>query len=221
MNNIEKISNSIAAKISSILNYDKDYEEVLAYGAFSMLQTIFTILLILLFSIFFKVPVEAFIISFTASILRKYSGGVHASTSGRCTILGVTAFVSMAVLIKQLINFSLLINFYFIIGCFGFAYFTVFKNAPKDTPNKLITNVEVRKSLRKKSLWVLHIFLLITVLLLFLSTRGIYLYGLIIVFSILCGISWQAFTLTYIGNLIISNLDKLLGRIYNIGGEIQ
>ena len=145
MYNIEKVANHLAGQISSALKFDKDYEEVLAYGAFSILQTLNTIVLILLFGLLFKVPLEAFVISLGASILRKYSGGAHASTPGRCAVLGVGAFVTLGILVKYLVRFDSIVNLLLVFACFGISYFIISKKAPKDTPNKPITNSEVKK----------------------------------------------------------------------------
>ena len=40
----EKVSNSFAAKVSSTLNLDKDREEIIAYGSYNLLQTLWSIL---------------------------------------------------------------------------------------------------------------------------------------------------------------------------------
>lgn len=220
MFDVEKISNTLAARISATLNFDKDFEEVLAYGAFSILQTLHTILFILLFGMLFQVPLEAFVISFAASILRKYSGGVHASTSKRCAIIGTMTFVSIAILVEHFISTSFIGSVVYSIGCFGIAYFIMSKNAPQDTPNKPLTDPEVRKNLRRKSIGVLHIFLVIVIAFLLLYFKGIFSYGLQIILCISSGILWQSITLTYIGKLIISYIDQLLGSLFcKIGGE--
>jgi PiT family inorganic phosphate transporter len=92
---ISRISESIANKISSELNLDKDNREVIAYGAFALLQTLLSILLVAALGALFHVVTEALIVSFAISILRKYSGGVHASSSDSCSIIG--AFISVKV----------------------------------------------------------------------------------------------------------------------------
>ena len=51
MSIIEKTSKAIASKTAAILNLDQDHREVLEYGALNFLQTLFTILLIVLFGI--------------------------------------------------------------------------------------------------------------------------------------------------------------------------
>ena len=77
---MEKLSNNIANKVALELSLDDDNREVIAYGTFALIQMLFSIILVFLFGLLFHVAFEALIISFTGSILRKYSGGVHASS---------------------------------------------------------------------------------------------------------------------------------------------
>ena len=222
MYDMEKASNYLATQISSFLALDEDSKDVLAYGAFTILHTLSSIFFVLLLGILFKVPLEALVISFSASILRKYSGGIHASTSNRCIVIGGIVFVGLAIVVKHLVMLDVSINLLLILGSFIIACYIMFKNAPKDTPNKPITNQEIKKKLRKKALKVVYVFGLISILLMFLYFRGIYIGGLYITLSISLGIFWQSITLTYIGVLIISNIDNLLDKIfYKRGGENQ
>ena len=76
MSNIENFSEIVVSTISTKLSIgDKDKEEILAYGAFVLIQTIISIIMIGIFGIIFNVLIEALIISVTASFLRRFSGG--------------------------------------------------------------------------------------------------------------------------------------------------
>ncbi len=216
---IEKMSNYLAFKLATTLSFDKDFEEVLAYGAFTILHTLWSILLTLGLAIIFKVPLEVMIISFAASILRKYSGGIHASTPNRCAIMAALVFVSIALLINQILNFSLIIISLYCLVSFFFTYYIVYKKAPKDSPNKPIVNEEVKNSLRNKAIKVIHIFVVITTISIFIYFESQNIYFIKIAIAIASGTIWQAIILTDRGCLIISNLDILLGKIaYSMGG---
>ena len=101
---MEKLCNNIANKVALELSLDQDNKEVIAYGTFALIQTFFSIIFVFIFGLLFHVAFEALIISFTAAILRKYSGGVHASSPGNCTFIGTIVCVGQAVLISLLIN---------------------------------------------------------------------------------------------------------------------
>ncbi len=81
---IERLSNKIGNKIANNLELDKDTEEIIAYGAFSVLQTIWALLCVVILGAMCNVLVESVIIALTAAAYRKYSGGIHANTPNKC-----------------------------------------------------------------------------------------------------------------------------------------
>ena len=102
---IENICEKISCYIAQELNLDDDKKSVINYGIFAFIQMIICIALVIIFGFIFNVIIEALIISFTISILRKSSGGVHASSPERCAVIGTVSSVSMA-LISKYINVS-------------------------------------------------------------------------------------------------------------------
>ena len=168
MLDMEKASDYLAAKISVTLNFDKDFEEVLAYGAFAILQTFWSIILTLIFGIIFKVPLEAIVISFSAAILRKYSGGIHATTPNRCAVIATIIFVTIAVCISQLIKLNIIASILYYCSSFFLAYYIVYTKAPKDTPNKPITDEAIKKHLRNNAIKTIYVFLTISLILSFI-----------------------------------------------------
>jgi len=212
---MENLSNSIANKIASELNMDNDKKEVIAYGTFALLQTFLSIFLVLVVGHLFHVSVEAIIILFTASILRKYSGGVHASSPGRCTFIGVIICVGQAVLISNLANSFIDFNIAIIIMLVTFiwAYFMIYMLAPVDSSSKPIKKKEKRQKMKKGSLIILSVYFAITI-----STTILYVNFEKAIFLIyaLCvsgGIVWQVFTLTKIGHLSLRKIDAFLNYI--------
>jgi accessory gene regulator B len=83
---IERISIFITDKISLILELDKDKKEIIKYGAFNIIHTLYGFILIFLIALVFNVLFEAFIIQTIIYILRKSSGGAHATSPNRCAI---------------------------------------------------------------------------------------------------------------------------------------
>lgn len=97
---IENISKLIAKKVSLELNYNLEKEEIIQYGTYALIQTLVSIISVFLFGILLKVSLEALVFLFTASILRKYSGGAHSESSNICTFLGIVVSLAMGLLIK-------------------------------------------------------------------------------------------------------------------------
>lgn len=212
---MEKLSNAIAEKLASELEYDRNKKEVLAYGAFALIQMFVSVVLVLIFGYLFNVVIEALIISITASILRKYSGGVHASSTNTCTFLGTVVCVGFGIIVKLLLAPLINIHIFIIMEVlvFTWSFYMISKLAPVDSPNKPIKREEKRKRMRKGSLTLLGVYFLIT-----LINMIVYFYfnwRLLLVYSIciMLGIVWQVFTLTRSGHMVIKQLDNFLNII--------
>ncbi|MBC2579788.1 accessory gene regulator ArgB-like protein [Clostridium sp. DJ247] len=218
---IEKLSNNIANKISYPLNLDKDQEEVIAYGVFNLIQTLWCILLVILFGTIFGVTIKAIVISITIGFLRKYSGGAHSSSPNRCALIGTLVSVGLALVIQNAI-YGISINVTIIIGIivFIFAYYSVWKLAPVDSEAKPITKPEKRRLMRRNSIYVLIILNLIIIMLtMFYFKFKINLY-LSTIFCIYFGILWQIITLIPKGHKVLLKIDTFLNNIsYTWGGE--
>jgi accessory gene regulator B len=212
MSNIEKLSQTVASKISNKLSMnDQDKEEVLAYGAFVLFQTILSIIMVAVFGIIFDVLVEALIISFASSILRKSSGGAHASSPMNCGIISVIIFGGLALLVK---HYILVLHLYYLTAgiCIAFfiTYFIMFKYSPVGTVNKPLKNENKRMRLKKLSLITVHIYLLISFvfIIIYFQTGKIFLLSTAICISV--GAMWQSMTMVSLGHMIIDGLDKVL-----------
>lgn len=215
---MENLSNSIANKVASELNMDKDKKEVIAYGTFVLLQTFISIFLVSIFGYMFHVAMEAVIILFTASILRKYSGGAHAGSPGNCTFIGVVICVGQALLISFIVNVWIDVKITLILELIVFvcSYYIVYKLVPVDNPSKLIKSEAKRKRMKKGSFIILSIYMIIVTFIMVLyfniKKTAILLYAL----CIIIGIAWQIFTLTKSGHLVLTKIDMFLKYLFNI-----
>ncbi|NFK85237.1 accessory regulator AgrB, partial [Clostridium botulinum] len=163
MINTETISNNIAKKIASELNLDNDKKEVIAYGTFALFQTIFSIFLIIIFGYLFNVQIEALMISFTISILRKSSGGVHATSPNNCAIIGTIICVGFAIIVVFLTSSLINLNIILFLGViiFVWSYYIIYKLAPVDSKAKPIQKSKRVKKLKKSSIITLSVYLVI------------------------------------------------------------
>ncbi|AKN29304.1 accessory gene regulator AgrB [Clostridium carboxidivorans P7] len=211
---IENLSNKIGNKIAITLNLDKDSEEVMVYGAFNLLQILWSTLWIVVFGTVLKVLMEALIIFFTISALRKYSGGVHASSPGICTIVGTVVSVGFALIIDKLYwifnitNVSLLAVISLI-----FSYYAVYKLAPVDSIAKPIVKLETKKQFKRKSIVVVVISCIIVLVMIIFYFKYKNIFLLNSAMCICVGDAWQAFTLTNIGHKILTKLDNILKKL--------
>ncbi|MGH4050773.1 MAG: accessory gene regulator ArgB-like protein [Clostridium sp.] len=213
---MEKLSNKIANKVAAELSLDEDNTQVIAYGTFALMQMCFSIILVFIFGLLFHVAFEALIISFTAAILRKYSGGVHASSPGICNFIGIITCVGQAVLISHLINSVVNLKLIIILGIiiFIWSYYIICKLAPVDSISKPIVKEGKRKRMKKGSIILLGVYLIIIVFFILLyinSGKRKFLFYTLCLYS---GILWQAFSLTAKGHLLIGKVDTFLNHKY-------
>lgn len=206
---IEQICEKISNNISDELNFDNDKKAVINYGLFAFIQMGFCLILVMIFGELFNVFYEALIISFTSSILRKSSGGVHASSPMKCAIIGTISSVGMA-LISKYVQIDFRINVLIGIIIFIWSYYILYKLAPVDSITKPIKNINKRKKLKKNSIMILSIYLII--ILIHFSFYYFVKNPTLLVFClcIYMGILWQVFSLTQNGHLFILKIDKLI-----------
>ena len=214
---LELLSKNISNNLKKELNLDEDKRSIIEYGIFSFLHIVLSILLVMIFGLIFDVMIEALIISFIAAILRKFSGGAHASTSTNCAISGILISVIPAYIIKHT---SLTSNHIIFIGILLYitAFIVIYKLAPVDSPNKPIKKQEKIKRLKRGSIIILSIYMIIVSI--NISMFYIYKVNSLLLYSscIYIGILWQVFTLTKYGHIVVNKMDSLLINIFNLMG---
>ena len=209
---METLARKLANKIAFSLGCDKEKEAVVAYGLFAIIQITITILLVLILGILVGACIEALIICFSASILRKYSGGAHAETANLCTCISVLYCTLTAIISKKLLLtlYSPAPMIMAIVIIFSLSYLIIYKYAPVDSPNKPIKTEKKKNRLRKGSFFTLFAYISLSVVLFILSykyeiPRS---YGI----SLLFGVSWQVFTLTPYGSFLFKKINHFFVR---------
>ena len=214
MLNLENLAENIAASIAESLQMDSEKKAVIAYGIFCFLDIFISVMIVILLGFVFHVLAEALIISFSISILRKYSGGVHASTLGKCMIIGTVITIIPAIMIHYLSLNSLIVLLGYLL-VFVWAFYEIYTKAPVDSIKKPINNIKKRKRLKKSSLVVLGLYSVITVLLLIVYYSGDYRNFIRYAASVIYGTAWQVFTLTKAGNRLFIYIDAHLLKKIN------
>lgn len=179
-----------------------------------MLQTINSIFWVIIVGFFTGSLYEAFLFSITASILRKYSGGVHASSPMRCTIIGAVSSGFCGIFVNRIFyksNISIVIAF--CIFSMIASLIIMIRNAPVDSLEKPIDEPS-KIIFKRKSIILIMIINILIIIIIFINTkyyRDIYIKS---IESIAIGILWQSFTLTKIGIGLLTQVD--LGLKYII-----
>jgi accessory gene regulator B len=208
---IEKVSNKIGETIAENLILDDDNKEILIYGAFCFLQTIISFTLIFIFSYIFNVLVQAIFISFSGSILRKYSGGVHSSSPNKCLIISILISVGFSkLLIFFTKNLPIIFPYLFILLGIIYSFYCILKFAPVDSVSKPINSIIKRKKLKINSIIFLSVFTFIAFILSLIYMFKSNINFLIYSECIILGVTWQSFSLTNLGHKFLTKIDTIL-----------
>lgn len=205
---IENVCRRLSDYIAEELKLDGDKKAVINYGIFAFTQIMLCILLVIIFGFIFNAMIEALIISFASSILRKSSGGAHSSSAEKCAAIGTVTTIIMAVIAKK-INLPVSLNLAAGLVIYMYSYYKIYKLAPVDSIAKPIKNVMRRKKLRTISIITISVYLMITIvniLLYLLTEKDLFLRYCICIYM---GMLWQIFSLTKAGHLILGKIDNL------------
>ncbi|WP_026889041.1 accessory gene regulator ArgB-like protein [Clostridium beijerinckii] len=211
MSLIEKIAANIGKETRCILDFNDDTEEVIIYGAINLIQTLISFLLTIVTGVIFGVIYEALVFTITVSILKKYSGGAHASSPGRCLFLGSAISIGSSLLISKILCKQSVWEITVIgILCIAISLYIIIRKAPVDTENKPITSNKMRQRLKRGSIVTILIFSIGMVIVLLIFKISANLVYIKIFECISLGILWQSFTLTKPAIKFLHKIDSLL-----------
>lgn len=151
-----KVIASLLIKHNYLVDDDRDLFE---YGFFLVLSQLIYSSICLILGLFLGCILECIIFYIAFNLLRKYSGGFHASTETRCFIISTLSIFCSVVFISKM-EF-IVSNIWFTILLFITSTVIVIFS-PLDTKEKPISKDE-RKKYRKYSLIVLGIMLIVCI----------------------------------------------------------
>ncbi len=209
---MEQLANKVANKIASELSYPEEQKQVIAYGLIAIFQTLLMTIIVLVLGAILNIFIESAILCFAVSILRKYSGGAHASSIVSCTTIGVVFCIGFGMTCKALgaitMPWILLLGLCMLV--FTFAFYIAIKNAPVDSPNKPIRTEQKKKKMKTATILLLFVYMVVSAILLFNDSRSpIFVSALL---SLLLSIVWQMGSLTKPGKVFLEGLDRLVYR---------
>lgn len=212
MPSIQRICETMSDKIAKELNFETNQRDIINYGLFAIVQTGIAILLEIILGGLLGVLIPTLIISLIAVILRKYSGGCHAQTPEECLAIGTAISVGGALGVSW-IPWNVINIIVLGVIIFTLAFYFVWKLAPVDSGAKPIRRAEKKQLLKKRSIFILSIYLIAIVvsLLFYLNNADEKL--LLYIASIYVGIGWQTFTLTATGHLAMERMDLIFNKI--------
>lgn len=211
---IEQLAINLSSKLGNKLNKSKEEIEVIKYGLFILLHTTIAILITAVLGIITGTFIEIMLISITAASLKRYSGGIHASTPLRCIILGLMMTVILSFICKFLVyilDFKGLLLFS--IASLIVVSYILYIKCPVGNKNKPLKKESIRKRLRKKTFKFMMFICIIILSLLFIciniKLQTIY----IIIISIELGLILQVFGLVDTSAKFVQVFENILDYV--------
>lgn len=211
MSTLERYSLNISNKIGNKLKKTKEEISVLNYGLFVMLHTSTVIIAMLITGIITNSVREIMIIGFCSAMLKRYSGGIHASSPMKCLILGVTMSLILSLIAKTIVNvFSPIYFFIVIIIGISVSYLVLYFRCPIGSKQKPLKNENKRILLRKKSFKIMNMcsISIFSLYVLYIFSDSDLIKSICV--SILFGVLIQIFAMTKFGEKIIMSFDRIL-----------
>jgi accessory gene regulator B len=198
----------LANKVAQSLGYDAEKESVIAYGLIAITQVLMTVILALAAGLLIHAPAESMIVCFSVSILRRFSGGAHADSLGKCTFITVVACTLFAFLSRFLAPFltPLLLTLVTLV-VYTLVYTSIYRYAPVASPHKPIKTEQKRLRMRRGCYRTMAVYVAVQTLLIIASLW--YPGARSLAVSLILGVAWQAFTLTNAGNILLNKLNVL------------
>jgi accessory gene regulator B len=192
-----RFSTLIAEYISQEINLDDEKRIVVAYSIENLLLSIAGFLLIILVGAIFGAALPAAITAISGGVLRRFSGGTHASTPLRCMLYSSLGYGLVAAGGYHVSKLFVINNLYLILALvFSLLVVTIY--APVDCPAKRIHSIVLRKRLKTGSICFV---LLIMVLVVFINFESIKLF-------LTLGVLLQTFTLFPFFNKPLKEVKK-------------
>ncbi len=180
---IDKWSYSCAKGLANVLEENHQKKAEYYFGFQVAIGSVVKTALLVAVSAVLGVLIPTLIISISFALLRKVAGGYHMDTYGKCLLVTIGLFVTAALIAKHTYRYwSIAWMVIFIALTFTIGLYVLIRYAPRDTPNRLITDpVEIRKfkalSIAYISVWLV----VVTVL----TMLGMKMYVLLLCFSVL------------------------------------
>ncbi|AEY67214.1 accessory gene regulator B family protein [Clostridium sp. BNL1100] len=180
---INKWSYSCAKGLASVLEESHQKKAEYYFGFQVAIGSIVKTTLLVAVSTILGVLIPTLIVSISFALLRKVAGGYHMDTYGKCLLVSIGFFVAAALIAKHTYLYwsitwlVILITLTFTIGLY-----ILKKYAPKDTPNRLITDPEEKNRFKKLSIVYICVWLIVVTV---LTVLGMKMYTLVLCFGVL------------------------------------
>jgi len=208
MSFVEYISNISAKWLANKVPNDKypnveDQIQIYEYGWMVIWGAILKISLLVTISSLLGILIPVMILTITFSSFRIIAGGYHFSSYNKCLVFSLVQFISTSLLLHRTLQYwSFSIIWLLLAICVIIGVYNIYYYAPRDTPNKPIT--EMSEILRFKKLSYQYLAIWATIMIMIISMFELK----IIVLSSCFGLLLELFSISKLGQLIYSRIDS-------------
>lgn len=152
---LQRLSNKVYTVFNIGQVIDKEKEELYRYGIQIFLSNIIEVFSAVIIGIVFSAVTEMIILLVSFIVTRRFTGGYHAKTFGRCSLLTSTVMI-LSILIQKYIYIPF--NICILIGIISFIIFILF--VPIENENKRLSD-ELKRKCKIKAFIVLSVQLIL------------------------------------------------------------
>jgi len=159
---IDKISNKILELISN-KNQTEEEKEILLFGITRIVEDIPKTIGIIIIGFILNIIKEMAIVTIVIMLYKTFTGGAHAKTNWGCFFYSVIFYLAIIYTSKFLV-FNGINKYGIYILVYIFSLYTIFVYVPADVPEIPKVNLDLRKTLKIKSIVMLNIIYLISLI---------------------------------------------------------
>lgn len=157
---IGRIASGVVEKLTDSTTISDTEKELYLYGFFILISQILYFIITIIMGILLDIVSLSVVFYISFQFIRRYAGGIHASSELKCEIISTTSIIICLLCVKSNVIFDMQIPTLILTL---FASIVIFILCPLDTPEKPLTKEELRY-FRKISLIVLAIMLSISII---------------------------------------------------------
>lgn len=191
---VNKWSYACAKGLAEVLNENHQRRRAYNFGFQVVIGESVKFIIIFIVSIILGVFIPTLIVTSAFVALRMIAGGYHMDTQGKCLLVSLGLFITASLIAKytyyqwNTLQLAVLILITFITGLYA-----LIRYAPRDNPNKPITDPDKIRKFKKISLIYLFVWLVVIVILTFLGMN-------LIAISLGFGVLLELFIITPTGH---------------------
>jgi Membrane protein putatively involved in post-translational modification of the autoinducing quorum-sensing peptide len=206
---IRKWSYSCAYHLAAATNENHQQRSVYYYGFYIVIGAIFKIAVLAVAAALTKTLLTTFTLFFAFGALRTFAGGVHMESFNKCMIVSFTLYITggaAAEYTNIYWNTSALLILAAVTLAAGL--YALPRYAPRDTPNKRITDISDIEKFKKLSLICLFVLIILIILLIVFGLKKYCIAACL-------GVLFELFTITSSGYKFFNRLSSTMGKKVN------